>query len=421
MVKRNWSYKLKKNKMQREYYARLDKAKKVRQKASNGFLAFCNAPEIAKITGSELPVNGKWLPNSVFDTNALMTNIFYNKGNTLSKMNGFYVVDNIARGLTIPTEHFYGGVGRTVVPQITNCTIETLPSTDCQRAEIKGAMKTGAKSFFQSELNFSFNICARDLLNNSYLAEFVADAEDFSRGVPREITDKVVEYGIKALSETLGINLYSPMANQVALLNQALNKGNFLAGYTTDALATNSIYEAWLSETGKSEADITQDVDLSNKEDLARILDEQIALLFPHTNSMEDMVIQMSYNTFSKLSRASVCCFDRFMNPYSTEYKGLETYKGIPIDIVRFMDDDIIHVFYTFPRLDNQNPYIFMYNTNVLNSRYGLTVETDKCGRDTFARIYTDILNKWGVLNSHMASWVKLNDTSVTGRIITVQ
>ena len=145
----------------------------ITKKASNGFLNFCGVPEFANITGSELPVNGKWLPNSVFDTNALMTNIFYNKANTLSNMNGFYIVDSIARGLTIPTEHFYGGVSRTVVPKIADCATETIPSTGCQRAEIKGAMKTGAKSFFESELNFSYNICARDLLNNSYLAKFV--------------------------------------------------------------------------------------------------------------------------------------------------------------------------------------------------------------------------------------------------------
>ena len=400
--------------MQSEYYKRLNKAKEIREKASNGFLAFCGVPEMAKITGSELPVNGKWLPNSVFDTNPLMTNIFYRRGNPLGNMNGFYVVDNIARGLTIPTEHFYGGVGRTDIPQITDCTTETLPSTDCKREEIKGAMKTGAKSFFQSELNFSFNICARDLINNSYLAKFVDDAEDFSKGVPRVLTDKVVEYAIKALSETLGVNLYAKMANQSALLDKVLNKGNVLTGYSTASLATKSIYETWLTEAGKTESDITKDADLANKNELARILDEQIASLFYYTNSTEDMVIQMSYNTFTKLSNSSSCCFDRVLNPYSTEYKGLETYKGIPIDIATYMDDDLIHVFYSFQRLDNQNPYIFMYNTNAMNSRYGLTVETDKCGRDTFARIYTDILNKWGVLNSHMASWVKLNDTSIT-------
>ena len=400
--------------MEREYYRRLKKKQEIKQKASNGFLNFCGVPEFANITGSELPVNGKWLPNSVFDTNALMTNIFYNKANTLSNMNGFYIVDSIARGLTIPTEHFYGGVSRTVVPKIADCTTETIPSTDCQRAEIKGAMKTGAKSFFESELNFSYNICARDLINNSYLAKFVDDAENFSRGVPKQLTDKIVDYGIKSLSNTLGINMYAPIAKQEALLDNMLNKGNFLAGYSTNVIKVNSIYDAWLADTGKTEANITQDVDLSNKEDLIRVLDEQIALLFPYRNSMEEMVIQMSYNTYSKLSKTSVCCFDRFLNPNSTEYKGLETYKGIPIDIVSYMDDSLIHVFYALPANDTESPYIFMYNTNVMNSRYGLTVETDKCGRDTFARIYTDILHQWGVLNNHMAVWVKLNDTSAT-------
>lgn len=396
------------------YLERQKKREEFAQKY-NGFLQFCTATEGAIISSTQLPVQDKIAPNTTMVADALLLTMIFYPTNPLGGLNGFYMVDSIKKALTINTIRVRGGVYNKAVNHVTDCDTDTINGDGCNDPGAKASMEIKAKSYLLAKTAFRFDFCLEDLTSNKYTIDLLPSTENLSNGIPVEIANQIIEAGVEFLAETMSIKLYTKMSAQEAKFDAIINEGGALAGYTTTALKTKSLFETWLDASPQTLADVTKDIDFTNKEELANVLDTAIIKLANNGNR-SDLVIQMSAVTYEKLTKASVCCYDQKLNPYSEMYVGPLSYKGIPIEIIRNMDDDLVHIFFAYSASNMKNPYIFAYEANAMENKFGLTSTTYACnGTDYRGVIYANLLHAWGVLDYRRAEWIVINDTTPNG------